>query len=118
VKGTVSTAEIEIVPALWRRPWFYVLAAAVAALAAVGIHRLLVRALRFRARELENLNVRLETTLAERQVLIDELEAKNAELERFTYTVSHDLKSPLVTISGFLGFLQKDARSGDLERLE
>lgn len=45
------------------------------------------------------------------------LDAKNAELERFTYTVSHDLKSPLVTIKTFLGFLPQDLRSGDEQRL-
>lgn len=32
--------------------------------------------------------------------------------------MSHDLKSPLITIRGFLGFLEKDALSGNIERLQ
>jgi len=60
----------------------------------------------------------LQKELENRKTLINELESKNEELERFTYTVSHDLKSPLVTISGFLGFLEQDAISGNLERLK
>src|SRR5574342_540357 len=59
----------------------------------------------------------LQGELAVRKKLISELENKNAELERFTYTVSHDLKSPLFTIRGFLGYLEQDALSGNLGRV-
>lgn len=54
----------------------------------------------------------------ERERLIAELESKAAEMERFTYTVSHDLKSPLITIRGFLGLIEKDVAAGDAKRLK
>jgi len=54
---------------------------------------------------------------AEREALIRELEARNAELERFTYTVSHDLKSPLITIRGFLGHIEQAAIEGRVDAL-
>jgi PAS domain S-box-containing protein len=48
----------------------------------------------------------------------EELARKNAEMERFIYTVSHDLRTPLISMSGFLSFLKADAEKGDIKRLD
>jgi len=65
-----------------------------------------------------NLYNALQHELAQRQKLITELEARNDELTRFTYTVSHDLRNPLVTIKGFLGMLKKDLLEHRPEKVE
>lgn len=43
----------------------------------------------------------------------EELKSKNEEMSRFIYTASHDLRSPLVTIKSFLGYLVEDVNSND-----
>lgn len=79
-------------------------------------------------REFEDTAVQLLQTIADQAALAIEkrrlyddaqqamrnLQAKNADLDSFVYVVSHDLKSPLVTIQGMTGMLIQD----QMERLD
>ncbi len=62
-----------------------------------------------------------ETMTREREQLIAEirshnreLEARNAEMESLNYSLSHDLRSPLISIRGFLGVLRTELASDGL----
>jgi PAS domain S-box-containing protein len=61
------------------------------------------------------------TAEAERQRHADELARANLELEEFAYTVAHDLRDPLATISGFTEVLARrtemDADSKEIAEL-
>jgi len=63
------------------------------------------------------LNTDLESAVAERT---SDLQRANAEIQRFAYIVSHDLRSPLVNILGFTSELEETNKSlvGLIERAE
>lgn len=59
-----------------------------------------------------------DLNLTERLAKVEkELRQKNLELEQFLYTVSHELRGPLVTIKSFLGFLEHDIVDKAEERI-
>jgi PAS domain S-box-containing protein len=68
--------------------------------------------------ERRQMEERLRTQTIELSQAVSDLEETNAELERFTYMISHDLKSPLVTISTFLGFLEEDLERSDADLID
>lgn len=56
--------------------------------------------------------------ITEQKALEQALKNKNEELTRFIYTVSHDLKSPLVTIKTFTFYLKEDIQLENKEAQE
>ncbi len=53
-----------------------------------------------------------DTDISDRKQAQTALDLKNKEMEQFVYAVSHDLKSPLVTVRSFLNFLHHDMDKG------
>jgi signal transduction histidine kinase/ligand-binding sensor domain-containing protein len=106
-----SSLPVVVRPRIWQTPAFRVAMVLVLAGLVTAGHRVRTRAIRAR-------NLALQREIAERRRTEAELETRNAELEQYAYTVSHDLKSPLVTIRGYLGGLRRAATEGDLAALD
>jgi len=121
--------NIVITPPFWATWWFRGVLALFIVGGLMGAYRRRVQTFEKRQQELESqvadrtkalneANEALNATNETVEKTNQQLEAKNEELERFAYTVSHDLKSPLVTIRGFLGLLKKDIATDDQQRMQ
>ena len=64
------------------------------------------------------LSVHILSRAEELAQLNRQLALKNEEISQFLYTVSHDLKSPLITCRGFIGLLREDLADGRLDDLD
>lgn len=102
--------RIRVLPPPWKTWWAYLLYT----LAGGAVLLAGWRSATFMNRRLERL---VEARTAQIEELNAELKRRNDELEGFTYTVSHDLKSPLITVQGFLGLLRQDLNAGNIDRV-
>ena len=116
----VAAFEVQLLPPWYRTWWAYALYGVALVLAAWTLIAWLLRRARLEMEvaRLAEANAMMQRRSHERQQFVRELEAKNREMERFIYTVAHDLKSPLISIRGFLGMLQKDMSAGRQSRMK
>lgn len=82
----------------WQRWWFWLLVMAVLAVGLYSGYQVQTARVRRRADELEQ-------KVIERT---SELTQKTEELESFIYTVSHDLKAPVISLQGLASLLQME----------
>jgi signal transduction histidine kinase len=80
---------------------------ALVAAASTGVMRRYAAELALSEARLRRLNQGLETAVRERTA---DLTRANAEIQRFAYIVSHDLRSPLVNVMGFTSELEAAAK--------
>ena len=97
-----AMAEAVLANATLQRAVFGVALVALCLVIALGVVRM--RARRQRNAELHDL---VEARTRELTAQAEELRASNAELERFAYIASHDLKTPLRNVTSFVGLAQR-----------
>ena len=131
-KGIYATRDIPIGERKWRLAMapgkglyagssralpFLVFGIILSAILSLLFHQLLLRMEDYRiSRDLALDEIaerkRVEAVLQEKEQklkeLVSELSARNTDLESFVCTISHDLKTPIVTIGGFIGALRED----------
>ena len=114
-----ASFALRVLPRYYQTAAFLLLVALALAGGPWAVYRWRLRTVQRRSAELMRALSEQRRLEAERLRLIEELELRNDQLENLTHAVSHDLKSPLFTIQGFTGVLERDlAAGGDKARVD
>ena len=108
-RGERALAQAVISKQRWERYAAAAVFCALASLLAFGVYRGRVRRRHATGlqREVEARTTELRDRQASLELQTRRLEASNAELERFAYIASHDLKTPLRNVTSFLGLIER-----------
>ncbi|WP_415843280.1 ATP-binding protein, partial [Zobellia roscoffensis] len=117
-----TTLHITITPPFWKTLWFRLLMIVLLISGIYLIFYLRVRTIKkyqlTLEREIDERTQQLQQQKKELEKAADELTTKNQEIQRFTFAVSHDLKSPLSGIKGIASLIPMEFVMKDFPELE
>lgn len=110
-----ATVSFYIAPPIWQTWWFIILSAIVISFLVMTIIRSYIRKAQYDRQRLEIL-LKIRTAEIERSK--EELEILNQKKDLIFSILSHDLRSPLTTLKGFLGYLITHAHELSTDELK
>jgi signal transduction histidine kinase len=117
-----TSLYITITPPFWKTWWFNSLLITFVLIGLVVFHEIRTRSLKKHKLKLEKLIDERTNELQLQKNKLSEaaeaLTAKNEEVQRFTYAVSHDLKTPLNNIKGIMGILPLEINSQNTSEID
>ncbi|ASV32239.1 sensor histidine kinase [Maribacter cobaltidurans] len=114
--------HIRITPPFWKTWWFGLIITSFVLGLVYLIHYIRIRNLKANQVNLERkIHERTKELQIQQKKLIkaaDELSIQNEEIQRFTYSVTHDLKSPLSSIKGIANLIPMDLNMKEHPEME
>jgi signal transduction histidine kinase/ligand-binding sensor domain-containing protein len=112
---TVSTVRINVTPPYWKTWWFLGLAAVVVSFL---VYSVIYSRIQSNKRETRRLEALLKSRTREIEQSREELANLNRKKDLIFSILSHDLRSPLTTLKGFLGLLIDNSDSLTKDELQ